>query len=56
MLFLDSGGFEKEELFFPVDEVGNGLLHLAVHNGDKIMVQVLLSAQGIKNKDLNLFG
>lgn len=44
MLFLDSGGFEKEELKFPVDEVGNTLLHLAVHNSNKIMVQVLLSA------------
>jgi ankyrin repeat protein len=44
MLFLDSGGFEKEQLEFDVDEVGNSLLHLAVHNGDKIMVQVLLSA------------
>lgn len=39
-----------------MDEVGNSLLHLAVHNGDKIMVQVLLSAQGINNKCLNSFG
>jgi ankyrin repeat protein len=38
MLFLDSGGFEKDELNFPVDSIGNTLLHLAVHNGDKIMV------------------
>jgi ankyrin repeat protein len=58
MLFLDSGGFEKEELSlsFDVDEVGNSLLHLAVHNGDKIMVQVLLSARGITNTCRNSFG
>ena len=38
MLFCDLDGFEKEELDFKVDEVGNTLLHLAVHNGDKTMV------------------
>jgi len=38
MLFLDAGGFDKQELGFEVDDIGNTLLHLAVHNGDKIMV------------------
>lgn len=43
-------------MYFDVDEVGNSLLHLAVHNGDKVMVQVLLSAQGIDRKIVNDFG
>ena len=55
MLFLDAGGFDKQELGFAVDDIGNTLLHLAVHNGDKIMVQVLLNAQGIDNKARNKF-
>jgi len=44
MMFLDAGGFEKDNLNFDIDEFGNSLLHMAAHNGDKAMVQVLMSA------------
>jgi ankyrin repeat protein len=56
MLFCDLDGFEKDELDFAVDDVGNTLLHLAVHNGDKTMVQLLLNAKGLDEKSTNKFG